>query len=120
MQTEAGFVPFSKRSSLAEWRLFYLIKCQRAVMALLPISWNEKAVTATLYHELLQRTEAQPFLGVCVRAENGFRMRYTPIEGKINSPDPLTSCNALNRAIETEIRRVPQSVSMGIQAVSPS
>lgn len=68
---------------------------------------ERKAVTATLYHELLQRTEAQPFLGVCVRVKDGFRMRYTPIEGKIDSPDPLTSCNALNRAIESEIRRMP-------------
>ena len=68
---------------------------------------GRKAVTATLFHELQQRTEAQSFLGVCDRVENGFRMRYVPIEEAIESSDPLASCNALNRAIEAEIHRIP-------------
>ena len=66
-----------------------------------------KAVTGTLFHELVLRSGAEPIHCVCRRVDGGFQVSYTPIEGGIRDPDPVIGCQALNDAIEAATRISP-------------
>ena len=65
------------------------------------------ALTATLAHRLIERTEPRVMLGSARRVEGGFSLAYEPLGDDIYAPRPQEFAQALNRAVETLVKRDP-------------
>ena len=65
------------------------------------------ALTATLAHRLIERTEPRVMLGSARRVPGGFSLAYEPLGDDIRAPRPQQFAQALNRAVEALVKRDP-------------
>ena len=65
------------------------------------------ALTGTLSHRLIRKTEAQVCLATAVRVRGGFEVWFDPLDPSVYDADPVASANAINAGIETAIARAP-------------
>jgi len=62
--------------------------------------FGAQALTMTLTHNLLQRSNSQAILCCALREQGGWRMTFMPADKAIYSPDQATSLAAMNAGVE--------------------
>lgn len=72
--------------------------------------FGNPALTMTLIHKLVQRTEASVLIGACYRRGigKGFDLVVYPVDDAIANQDPIISATAMNHAIEQVVQRAPE------------
>lgn len=73
--------------------------------------FGQPALTMTLVQRLARRTQAAVFFAECRRlpAGRGWTIHVEPGDPALSGSDPASACAALNRHLEAQIRRAPES-----------
>jgi KDO2-lipid IV(A) lauroyltransferase len=66
------------------------------------------ALTMTLVHNLVQRTDSQVLAGYAKRVQGGFKIVFKQVEAGIGGDDETASLTALNRAVESCVKDIPE------------
>ncbi len=69
--------------------------------------FGEPALTMTLVHSLMKCTGCEVVMSYCERVRGGFKVVVTECDPEIYADDPTVAVTALNRSVETCVRRVP-------------
>jgi KDO2-lipid IV(A) lauroyltransferase len=69
--------------------------------------FNHLAMTMTLVHSLIQRTECRVLMVCALRVKGGFRLVVLPVDEKIYSEDLGESLEGMNRSIENCVLNAP-------------
>ncbi len=70
--------------------------------------FNQSALTMTLVHKLIQRSDCTVVMGYAKRIKGGFEAVFKEPDANIYSEDSSTSLTALNRSIENCVRDIPE------------
>ncbi|MDO6747526.1 lysophospholipid acyltransferase family protein [Gilvimarinus sp. 1_MG-2023] len=69
--------------------------------------FGESALSMTLVHNLLQRTECEVLMCYALRVAGGFKVVMAPCEPDIRHSDVLIGVTALNKSVENCVQRAP-------------
>ncbi|MDO3387709.1 lysophospholipid acyltransferase family protein [Gilvimarinus sp. SDUM040013] len=69
--------------------------------------FGEPAMTMTLVHNLMRRTDCEVLMCYALRVAGGFKVVVTPCEGGINEPDLIVGATALNKTVQSSIEKAP-------------
>ena len=69
--------------------------------------FGQPALTATLAHRLIQRSQPAVMLGSARRIRGGFSLAYERLGNDFHASDPVTFARAFNGAVEGLVRRDP-------------
>lgn len=69
--------------------------------------FGRPALTMTFAHRLIQSTKPLVLLCSCRRVRDGFKLIFEQVDEAVYSEDQLVSVTAMNRAIETLVRKDP-------------
>ncbi|MGI9324017.1 MAG: lysophospholipid acyltransferase family protein [Pseudomonadales bacterium] len=75
--------------------------------------FGQPALTMTLAHRLIQRTEPTVLVAALLRTEQGFELVVQQVDEQIADPDPTVSAEAMNAAIESLVQRAPAQYQWG-------
>lgn len=70
--------------------------------------FNQPALTMTLVHKLIQKTNCEVMMGVAWRTSKGFEVEFIEPDLKIKDDDPVISLLALNHSIEKCVVKHPE------------
>jgi Kdo2-lipid IVA lauroyltransferase/acyltransferase len=70
--------------------------------------FNQPALTMTLVHKLIQRSDCTVVMGYAKRIPGGFEAVFREPDETIYSEDSATSLAGLNRSVESCVREVPE------------
>lgn len=70
--------------------------------------FNQPALTMTLVHKLIQRSNCKVVMGYAKRIPGGFEAVFREPDATIYSEDSATSLAGLNRSVENCVREVPE------------
>ncbi|MDA9569529.1 lysophospholipid acyltransferase family protein [Porticoccaceae bacterium] len=79
----------------------------RASGAFAPL-FSAQALTMTLAHSLLSRSNSQALFCTALREKNGWRLYFFPADQAIYSPDQAVSLGAMNAGIEAIVGMAPE------------
>jgi len=66
------------------------------------------ALTMTLTHNLLDRSDSQALFCCALRERGGWRLHFIPVDDGLYSPDRATSLRAMNAGVESVAAMAPQ------------
>lgn len=75
--------------------------------------FGQPALTMTLAHRLIQRTQPTVLMAALLRTEEGFELVVQQVAEQITDPDPKVSAEAMNAAIESLVQRAPAQYQWG-------
>lgn len=75
--------------------------------------FGQPALTMTLAHRLIRRTEPAVLMGALLRTEQGFEFVLHTLDESVADPDPVVSAGVMNAAIEHLVARAPDQYQWG-------
>ena len=70
--------------------------------------FGQTAYTMTLASQLIKKTQCEVLLSVAVRVQEGFHLKFLPIDQGIYDDDEIISATVINQAVEEIVKQIPE------------